>query len=861
VLNIYFRSALLFCITSVLLHLNSSHVFAVDKVRVSPASLSLKKGESKNLTLTGKNLKNAKSALVFLKNSPKRELTTKLTCKGTNRCVVSLTMIGQVATGNFSIKLLDAKKKPIAEGRFKLIPSLGKTASRSNPGLKPASKRTPPSVAKATSAPTSKKTALNADTSRKSSPDSSAASRHLKKGKGKTSTKKASQTKNSQETSSKKSTTSGRTNRNSSGAAAKGKRIGNGSQDRNKTTSLSNAGTISRPKKTKKITADSLKAASAPASKKTPLKAESSRKSSSSVSPASRLLQNAKGSNSTKKASQAKNSKGTASKKSTTSGATKRTSKRRVIGAQSYPREERTKAGTLVIHNKQQEIGEFITEDPELGYVAYTNKSGLLLQRFTKEGLKKIEQQYGKDVADRAKQANQKNGKRLLDRGLALEVDLAALGVDSVKARKAASEYMKDPSNRNSKVVRSKAVVKALNLPKELIGRGWSDKDLVKLASDFAAIGGVNPNRQISPEFFNEWAKVRNKGKKVRNEFIQKWVVSGRLDRENRFKSRDKKKDSKRSKIKTPGRDKGRSGKRVSSGGGGSGGGSTPTGSGSGTGGSGSGSGGSGAPDVAPNPTGVPGPGGGGSGGGSTPTGSGSSPGGPGPGSGGDADQSSKGGRIGYTEISNVQNHSDGSYSYHGEIFNEYGDHIGSRDVTCSAGTCTDTYSNGETGEPYVDDKGEAPQEGPNFEDEDTTGKTMGPGSGPDSKDSAVKAGEVDKQQTKNDQLTNPRRGGVSKRKKSAVVLDPNEDRINVNPDLAGSKAGPPPSNSVSPQEQHINVNPELANPKNPEAGSGKPTDPRLKRDSKSKKKTTRDSKERARQKSQQRQKTPTSNR
>ena len=105
-MNRPFLRALLFCILPVLLFLlTGSHVSAVETVWVNPPALSLKKRESKNLTLTGKNLKNAKSALVFLKNSPRKEFTTKLTCKGATRCVVSLTLKSQVAKGSYLIKL------------------------------------------------------------------------------------------------------------------------------------------------------------------------------------------------------------------------------------------------------------------------------------------------------------------------------------------------------------------------------------------------------------------------------------------------------------------------------------------------------------------------------------------------------------------------------------------------------------------------------------------------------------------------------------------------------------------------------------------------------------------------------------
>jgi hypothetical protein len=718
--------------------------------------------------------------------------------------------------GGYSVKLIETSKKPIAEDKLK--PSSGKTVPRS--------KRTPTTRQNRTSP--QNKTAPQTSRDIKQEP--------------------------------KRSPQVGGTN--SSGLAVKGKGTkGDVRKGRNKTTS----------------------------------KVESSKRATTNSSRANKRQQRAKGNASTKKATQANNSKGIAGNKSTTTGSTKRTSKRKIIGVHSYPRQVRTKAGTLVIHDKYQEIEEILRVDRERGYISYTNNSAVY-QRFTLEGLKKIEQEYGKRVANMARQANKRNGNRLLDAGFALEADLVRFGVAPEKARKAANEYIKDPSKGSDKDARTKAVVNGLGLPKELIGLNFNDKELTKLASEFAILGGEDPNQQISPEFFNDWAKVRNRGKVERKKFIKKWVSDGRLQNENRFKTRDNKvKDKDRGKITTPGRGKGKGGKRVNKvkdkdrgkittsgrikdkagkrvikkkekdlGKNTTPNESTPTGSGFGPGGPGPGSGG-GKPEVGPrNPNGVPGPGGGGPGGGSTPTGSASSPDGPGSGSGTrGSDRPSNAGRIGYTEISNVQSHSDGSYSYQGQRFDEYGEPMGSSiSVTCSAGTCTDTYSNGQTSEPYEDDRGTAPQEGPDFEDDDTTGKTMEPGSGPDRNDSVVKAGEVDKQQTKNDQLTNPGNpGGVlTGNGKKTVVLDPHEDRINSNPDLAGSKGGQPSSNSVSPQGQRINIKPELAtDPKNSGSGSGKPTGTRYKKDPKGKKKSIRSSKERAQKRSQQRHRTPSS--
>ncbi len=136
----------------VLFILTGSQVFAIETAKVNPTSLSLNKGETKKLVLTGKNLSNAKSALVFLKNSPKREFTTQLICKGTTSCIVSLTIKTQVAQGSYSVKLFDTKKNPIAEAKFKIISSSEKSpsrASREKLGTKP--KGTPSSLAKADS--------------------------------------------------------------------------------------------------------------------------------------------------------------------------------------------------------------------------------------------------------------------------------------------------------------------------------------------------------------------------------------------------------------------------------------------------------------------------------------------------------------------------------------------------------------------------------------------------------------------------------------------------------------------------------------------------------------------------------------
>ena len=100
-LNLSICSASAFYLTGILFFLNISLASAVEKVPLTPASFSLKIGESKSLTLTGKNFKNAKSALVFQKNSFKKEFTAKLTCKGATHCVVSLTLKDQIATGDY----------------------------------------------------------------------------------------------------------------------------------------------------------------------------------------------------------------------------------------------------------------------------------------------------------------------------------------------------------------------------------------------------------------------------------------------------------------------------------------------------------------------------------------------------------------------------------------------------------------------------------------------------------------------------------------------------------------------------------------------------------------------------------------
>jgi hypothetical protein len=148
VLNISFRNILLFCIFPVLFILTGSYVSAIETVKVNPVSLSMKKGETKNLTLTGKNLSKAKSAVVLFKNSPRKEFSAKLSCKGATRCVVILTLKGQIAAGSYSVKLFDAKKKPIAEGGFKLSPLSGKTVPSSGQALRSKPKRTPPPVTK-----------------------------------------------------------------------------------------------------------------------------------------------------------------------------------------------------------------------------------------------------------------------------------------------------------------------------------------------------------------------------------------------------------------------------------------------------------------------------------------------------------------------------------------------------------------------------------------------------------------------------------------------------------------------------------------------------------------------------------------
>jgi hypothetical protein len=132
-----FRNALLFCVFLLLFFLTVPYVSALETIQVNPPVLSLKKGETKKLSLAGKNLNNAKSALVFQRNSPKREFTTKLTCQGATSCLVSLTLKAQVAPGSYSVKLLDARKKPITEGSFKLSPPSGKATPKSSRSLRP----------------------------------------------------------------------------------------------------------------------------------------------------------------------------------------------------------------------------------------------------------------------------------------------------------------------------------------------------------------------------------------------------------------------------------------------------------------------------------------------------------------------------------------------------------------------------------------------------------------------------------------------------------------------------------------------------------------------------------------------------
>jgi hypothetical protein len=183
-MNKSFPRAFLFCIFPVMFILTGSLVFAIETLKVSPASLNLKKDENKSLTLTGKNLSKAKSALVFQKNSPKKEFTTKLTCKGTTRCVVSLTLKGQTAPGGYSVKLFDAKKKLIAVGVFKLNPPAGavKVAPKTSRSLRSKPKQAPP-VAKATPRSTRelKSKSKQAAPSVKAAPKSSRTSRSKSK--------------------------------------------------------------------------------------------------------------------------------------------------------------------------------------------------------------------------------------------------------------------------------------------------------------------------------------------------------------------------------------------------------------------------------------------------------------------------------------------------------------------------------------------------------------------------------------------------------------------------------------------------------------------------------------------------------
>lgn len=171
-LNLFFRSAVLFFVIPVLFILNGSHVFAIEKavprpsidfklgtkqtlllaakkapsrnqvlnptqkqnstknpippqlekLKVNPFSVYLIVGEQQKFTLTGKEIGFARSVTVSKQGTLTREFITKLIkCNPTRSCTVGLTLKKNLSPGNYELKLFNAQRKPIAIGDFRVV--------------------------------------------------------------------------------------------------------------------------------------------------------------------------------------------------------------------------------------------------------------------------------------------------------------------------------------------------------------------------------------------------------------------------------------------------------------------------------------------------------------------------------------------------------------------------------------------------------------------------------------------------------------------------------------------------------------------------------------------------------------------
>jgi hypothetical protein len=98
-----------------------------EKIRVTPSTLNLTVGEKQKLTLSGKKLRDAKSAVVYLQKTQKREFLTKLNCNSAGSCALELTLKQKLAPGSFNVQLFNAQRKLIATGGFKVSKVLGLT--------------------------------------------------------------------------------------------------------------------------------------------------------------------------------------------------------------------------------------------------------------------------------------------------------------------------------------------------------------------------------------------------------------------------------------------------------------------------------------------------------------------------------------------------------------------------------------------------------------------------------------------------------------------------------------------------------------------------------------------------------------
>ena len=131
--------------------------------------------------------------------------------------------------------------------------------------------------------------------------------------------------------------------------------------------------------------------------------------------------------------------------KSSSNSSAKIATKREAAKKNKYPKLVKTRAGTITVNDESQEIGEILSEDPQLGYVAYTTPRGILLRRFTNEAIKEARKTYGDEIGELLEEANNGTGKRLFEKAIEFKGELDLLGVDSKKSREIVRDYLKNP--------------------------------------------------------------------------------------------------------------------------------------------------------------------------------------------------------------------------------------------------------------------------------------------------------------------------------------------------------------------------------------------------------------------------------